>query len=94
MNTNPNNQNSETVEPSKIKRPGSGRTKGSFSFVVLELQQLTKKFKDPKQPIQVSRKWAESQGFDVSNTKKAGDLFEKIQGEESAIAIGASVKEL
>lgn len=47
----------------KTSRPGSGRTKGSFSFATLTLAQLNGKFSDPNMPIQVGRKWAENTGF-------------------------------
>ena len=43
----------------KARKPGSGRTKGSFSFVTLTLGELNEKFKDPSQVVIVGRKWAE-----------------------------------
>ena len=47
----------------KITRKGSGRTKGSFSFVQIKLSDLTAKFPDQETLVMVGRKWAESKGF-------------------------------
>jgi hypothetical protein len=45
--------------PKKAKRKvGSGRTKGSVSFVVVPLKQLNKRFA-PNQRVIISRRWAE-----------------------------------
>lgn len=46
----------------KIKRPGSGKTKGSFSFVKITLQDLSAKLA-PSTEIVVRRIWAEGIGF-------------------------------
>jgi hypothetical protein len=44
-------------------RKGSGRTKGSFSFVKIPLIELNAKIKDSATQVVVRRKWAEAQGF-------------------------------
>lgn len=47
----------------KITRAGSGRTKGSVSFVTIELGELCAKIADPKTRIKVSRLQMEALGF-------------------------------
>ena len=44
-------------------RNGSGRTKGSFSFVKIPLIELVSKFNGSPTDIVVRRKWAEANGF-------------------------------
>jgi hypothetical protein len=53
----------------KIKRPGSGRTKGSFSFVTVPLEFLCGKIKDGKTLIKVSRLQLEAMGFNVVSSE-------------------------
>ena len=65
---------------SKIKRPGSGRTKGSFSFVKVSLQALNDKFADKSTSIVVSRKFAETVGFTGLIANPANHTLESIAG--------------
>lgn len=64
----------------KIRREGSGRTKGSFSFVNLTLQQLNDKFADKTTPIRVSRKFAQEMGFKDLVSKPVGALVGEVEG--------------
>jgi hypothetical protein len=70
----------------KVKRPGAGRTKGSFSFVTVSARQLLEA--NPNQDFKwlVSRKQAEALGMTGLTTDKIGELKESIAGssEESA----------
>lgn len=77
-----------------VKRPGSGRTKGSFSFVKLTLAELKSKFADETTPIVVSRKWAEPLGFNVTGTTDAKHLSESIVGTTKVDAPIVKTKEL
>jgi hypothetical protein len=52
----------------KIKRPGSGRTLGSVSFVTIPLKDLCAKIADPNTNIKVSRLQLEAMGFIVKPT--------------------------
>ena len=76
----------------KTKRPGSGRTKGSFSFVALTLGQIKAKFADDNQVIVIGRKWAEQCGFNIPTTTSATDILGHIQGQtpESRAAVTVS----
>jgi hypothetical protein len=78
----------------KVKRPGSGRTKGSFSFVAVTLADLKAKFADDTQKVIVGRKWAEQCGFDVSTTTSATNILGKIQGETPATQAAVTVRQL
>lgn len=71
---------SNTTTPVKTRKPGSGRTVGSYSFVVLTLADLKKKFADDETPIMVSRKWAENVGFKGVTAKPVSNTVEKIEG--------------
>ena len=64
----------------KISRPGSGRTAGSYSFVLIPLNQITEKFKDTTTPVKVSRKWAQECGFANLISAPAGALNSQIAG--------------
>jgi hypothetical protein len=75
----------------KTRRPGAGRTKGSFSFVILTKAELDSKVVDPNQPIKVSRLWAETLGFKVTSAS-AADLTTQIAGK--APGTGVEVKEV
>lgn len=76
-----------------IKRPGSGRTKGSFSFVKLTVADLCSKFKD-NAIVVVSRKWAEANGFENLKTTNAANLFGSIEGTTAATRVAATVVNL
>lgn len=78
----------------KIRREGSGRTKGSFSFVLLTLQQLNDKFNDKSTPVKVGRKWAEECGFANLSTARAGDLTAQTQGQTPSSTIEVKEVEL
>ena len=86
-------QVSISAKKGKQRKPGSGRTPGSYSFVLIKLKDLTGKFSDPEQPIQVGRKWAEMQGFTVATTSDAKHLFGAIQGTTEDTRIKAKVEE-
>lgn len=75
----------------KVTRPGSGRTKGSFSFVKIPLSEIANKFKDNGTPIVVSRKWAESVGFSGLTAQAANHTLTSIQGTEPAATAPATV---
>ena len=47
----------------QITRKGSGRTKGSFSFAPITLEQLNKHFADKQVKVVCSRKFLEAAGF-------------------------------
>jgi len=78
----------------KIKRPGSGRTKGSFSFVTVKLSDLNAKFADQNTPIVVSRKFAETVGFTGLTAKPANNTLDSIQGQTPQSAVTATVHNL
>lgn len=59
------------MKTKSITRKGSGRTKGSFSFVQIKLADLAGKFADTATAITVGRKWAESVGFSGLTTGPA-----------------------
>lgn len=78
----------------KITRKGSGRTKGSFSFVKVPLKDLTGKFNDATTPILVSRKWAEQVGFVGLTSAPAANVYNSIQGQTPATKVAATVTSL
>lgn len=67
----------------KIRRPGAGRTKGSFSFVKIKVKEINAKFfaTMPDLELLVSRKQMEGFGFNDLVTDKVGDLKESIAGQ-------------
>ena len=74
----------------KITRKGSGRTKGSFSFTQVTLEQLTAKFTDPNQQITVGRKWAAAVGFTGLTSAPANHIANTIVGVTPATAVVAT----
>lgn len=78
----------------KTSRPGSGRTKGSFSFVKISLADLNSKFADQTTPIVVSRKWAEQVGFSGLVANPANATLDTIQGLTPATQVAATVTNL
>jgi hypothetical protein len=78
----------------KVKRPGSGRTKGAFSFVRIPLSEILSKFSDVSTPITVGRVWAEACGFDIQKTVNANELYNKIQGQTPNTKVGVKTEEL
>jgi hypothetical protein len=64
----------------KTRRPGSGRTKGSYSFVTISITDLLAKFNDQTTPVIVSRKWAEQVGFKNIESRKANETVSRIDG--------------
>ena len=79
---------------STITRKGSGRTKGSFSFVKITLATLNAKFADGETPMVVSRKWAESCGFEGLVSNSATTTLASIQGQTPATHVAATVTNL
>jgi hypothetical protein len=77
-----------------VTRKGSGRTKGSFSFVKLTVAQLREKFADESTPVQVGRKWAEMCGFTGLTSAPANAINASIQGLTPATRVAATVTEL
>lgn len=66
----------------KIRRPGAGRTKGSFSFVKMKVSDVIAKFANmPDLDLMLSRKQMEGFGFNNLVTDKASDLTESIAGQ-------------
>lgn len=70
----------------KVKRPGAGRTKGSFSFVTATTTQMLAANSNTEFKWLISRKQAEALGMTGLTTDKIGELKESIAGssEESA----------
>jgi hypothetical protein len=69
----------QKIPKTDIKRPGAGRTHGSFSFIVVTLGELNAKFSDPSTPIKVSRKQMELY-FPDKATKPVQKLTKSIDG--------------
>lgn len=59
------------MKTKSITRKGSGRTKGSYSFVQIKLADLASKFADTNTQITVGRIWATSVGFSGLTTGPA-----------------------
>lgn len=78
----------------QVTRKGSGRTKGSFSFVKITLAELNAKFSDPKQTIMIGRKWAEQCGFTGLTANPANTTLDSIQGQTPATHVTAVVTNL
>ena len=78
----------------KVTRKGSGRTKGSFSFVKITIADLNNKFADATTPVVVSRKWAESCGFQGLIANPANSTLDSIQGQTPATHVAAKVTNL
>lgn len=74
----------------KTTRKGSGRTKGSFSFVSIPMTDLTAKL-NPTSVVVVSRKYAESIGFTGLKVTNAADTLESIQGTNPQTAATVTV---
>jgi len=78
----------------KIKRPGAGRTKGSYSFVKIPLRDLVAKFADHGTHITVSRKYAEAVGFEGLVSAPATNIAASIEGETPERAVKVNVVDL
>ncbi len=63
----------------KVKRPGAGRVKGSYSFVMIPLADLNAKIADQTTQIKISRLWAQTLGFQVVSAP-ANELTKSIEG--------------
>jgi len=72
-----------------VKRPGSGRTKGSFSFVKVPLSTLVAKFADQSTPIVISRKYAETIGLKGLTAAPANNTLDSIEGATPETAVQA-----
>jgi hypothetical protein len=86
--------NTNTTETVVKARKGSGRTKGSFSFVKISLADLVSKFADQSTPCVVSRKWAEACGFTGLVANPAGTTLASIQGQTPETRVAAAVTDL
>lgn len=80
-----------TTANTRATRKGSGRTKGSFSFVKITLADLAGKFADTTTPIMVSRKWAEQVGFTGLTANPANTTLDSIQGSVPTPKVQATV---
>lgn len=65
----------------KVKRPGAGRTKGSFSFVAATAAEMAALNPNPAFKWMVSRKQIEALGGSNFVTEKASDLVESLAGQ-------------
>lgn len=86
----------DATQPKKIKRPGAGRTKGSFSFVSMTLEELNKAFgaMPPGFKLLVSRKQLEGCGFSGLTTGTATELTDSIAGQSVETAPEVKSEEL
>jgi hypothetical protein len=57
------------LAPKKIRKAGSGRVKGSYSFARISLADLNKMFPNGEMPVMISRRWAEAVGIKVKSVK-------------------------
>jgi hypothetical protein len=80
--------------PKVIRRKGSGRTKGSYSFVKVSLADLVAKFSDSNTPIVVGRIWAQSCGFNGVKSAPVASIIEQVQGATPNTAPAISVQVL
>ena len=78
----------------KKRKVGSGRTKGSFSFVPVTLAALKAKFADDSTKILMSRKQAAMFGFENLVTGTVGELTQSIAGQVEETAPKIHVQEL
>jgi len=85
--------NTTPIVPVPTKK-GSGRTKGSFSFVKIPLKDLMAKFADPNTQVVVGRKWAEACGFDGLVSNPATTTMASIEGVTPATHVNVVVSEL
>ncbi len=72
---------SNTIPAKKVKRPGAGRTKGSFSFVLLTLAEAASLNPNPSFKFMFGRKQIEGLGGNNFVTAKAGELTESLSGQ-------------
>lgn len=77
----------------KVKRPGAGRTKGSYSFVKIPIASLLAKFADQSTPVVVSRKWAEACGFEGYAANPMKDTMVSIEGKTPETKVNVAVEE-
>lgn len=84
------NTNTTPTKP----RKGSGRTKGSFSFVTLSLAELNAKLINPDTKVMVGRKFAEQHGFTGMTCAPVSTLYGKIAGSTPATKVAATVTDL
>lgn len=76
-----------------VKRPGAGRTKGSYSFVKIPISAILSKFADQTTPIVVSRKWAEACGFEGYAANPMKDTMGSIEGKTPETKVNVAVEE-
>lgn len=78
----------------KVRRPGAGRTKGSFSFVKMKVSDVIARFSNmPDLELMLSRKQMEGFGFSNLVTDKASDLTDSIAGQSVETAPVVKVEE-
>ncbi len=65
----------------KIRRPGAGRTKGSFSFVLATRAEIEALNPNPSFKWMLSRKQIEALGGNNFVTEKASDLVDSLAGQ-------------
>ena len=82
------------MKHTKVRRVGSGRTKGSFSFVPVTLAALNAKFADKETKVLMSRKQAQMFGFENLVTGTVGQLTESIAGQTTEAASSVIVQAL
>jgi len=82
------------MKHTKVRRVGSGRTKGSFSFVPVTLGQLKAKFNDDNMKFLLSRKQAALFGFENLVTGTVGELTQSIAGQVEESAAKVNITEL
>ena len=70
----------------KVTRKGAGRTRGSFSFVMIPLADLNAKIADQTTPIKVSRLFAQTLGFQVTSAP-ANELTKAIEGKQPGTGV-------
>ena len=72
----------------KITRKGAGRTKGSFSFVAMSMDEVVKNFGSmpPTFKLLLSRKQVEGFGLNNLVTATVGELKESIAGTSAETA--------
>lgn len=87
---------SNTIPAKKVKRPGAGRTKGSFSFVAMTMEEVQKNFgaMPPTFKLLLSRKQVEGMGFSNLVTANVGELKESIAGQSVETVPTVHVEEL
>lgn len=77
----------------KIKRPGAGRTKGSYSFVLATMEEVQALNPNPNFKWMFSRKQIEALGGNFV-TERASDLAESVSGQSTEPVLAVKTEEL